>query len=143
MIHEVRVMGRYEFKRTTLSKNTAFIRISDPDLYEIPISQMDERGLFLQFVDLMPAEVKNGFSIFKDVIFTKEQACRIIEFLASLPKEMEILICSCEMGMSRSPAVANFAIDFLNISHAKFLPPVYGPNPYVTKLLNLQRKKLK
>jgi predicted protein tyrosine phosphatase len=128
-------------------KRWHLISISCPDRTSKPNALVNEKTkgvlefqgcqkiLSLQFDDLRDDQVefclKNGF---KPVLFTKEQAKQVVDFIKELQMESENsdLIIHCDAGISRSGAVAKFTSDFLKIP---FLDPYIRPNTYVLRLL--------
>ena len=72
------------------------------------------------------AELKISFP--KYVLFNKEQANEVVEFLTKLKNDPsdDVLICHCDAGISRSGAVATFAAEFFGLDHNSLM--LYNPN---------------
>ena len=96
--------------------------------------------LELSFMDLTPTECTGSFAQFKDQLCNEEDIKKIIDFV-SLNKDSQHLWVSCDMGMCRSPAVANGIIKHLNLSQNLYIPPTYHPNPWVTLLFKIYLRK--
>jgi len=114
------------------TKSTPWILISDhPDEF---VGKSDPRNLLvLSFPDLTPSECTGPFSGFKDELCSEEHVRRIIEFARSFLSE-ELLLVSCDMGVSRSAAVGNGLIEVFDLPQPLFRPPQHQPNPWIKEL---------
>lgn len=118
----------------------ALIQIVEPDLevYVANCKNLVKPVLYQAFVDLTPAEVKGRFEGFEPYIFSNKHAIGIIKFLDYIKDKADLLVCCCQMGISRSAAVANFAIEFFGCGRESFWLPDYRPNPHVFKTLHTE-----
>jgi len=74
----------------------------------------------------------------KPVLFSKEQAREVIEFLDGVKEsDVEIFVAQCEAGISRSGAVGSFACDYLGFDYPTFASDNSDimPNPHVERML--------
>ena len=63
---------------------------------------------------------------------SEEQAREVVLFVTNLPEAVEVLVCQCRAGCSRSPATAAAVARILGMDEAPFFDnPNYAPNPLV------------
>lgn len=95
--------------------------------------------LYLAFHD---AEPTSQFEIPAHIqLMTPDQAREIWYFVQKYEDQVDAIVCLCEQGMSRSPAVAAALASFIGRdSHSFFLR--YQPNEYVHHLLLQSRGRL-
>jgi len=122
----------------------AHIAITDPasrDLAPPRCPRLRER-LSLHFMDVTPEDFERNpaFARFEPALFNSDQAGQIIAFLATHQNAELDWVVSCEAGISRSSAVANFALDYFALAQGRFSPPRYQPNPHVISLLRTTAK---
>lgn len=67
-------------------------------------------------------------SIPKDKIFSGDHAKSILEFVFSHVNKVELIVCQCDAGLSRSASTAAALSKILNGNEGKFLNPPYFPN---------------
>ena len=119
----------------------AFISIvPSPDLtsalYTPYFSSDHANVLNLVFDDLTPADMDKVWSKFSGaVLFTKEQAIKVIKFVEQNKDRKFIVHCSA--GVSRSGAVGNFIRQMLGLDHQTFMRDntEVQPNGYVMNVL--------
>ena len=70
-------------------------------------------------------------------LMTLDQAREIWHFVKKYQNQVDIIICHCEQGMSRSPAVAAALANRLGEDGSRFLAG-YQPNEHVRRLLVTQ-----
>lgn len=111
-----------------------------------PLFEPNPNVLTLEFNDIIfmnddQTEIHNpppGF-----VLFNKDHAKRIIEFLLKMNKD-EDLIVHCFMGVSRSGAVSTFARELFGCDYDKFRKanPLICPNQHMLKVLDSTFKEM-
>lgn len=123
----------------------AIISITDPDKELVSFAPNENRieTLSLQFYDL--ADIKDELSpqdavecvaIFRDGLFSDEQAVQIVDFVERVKDRVKGILVHCEAGVSRSAAVAAVIERMLNGSNERvFSDPRYSPNQYVYQRL--------
>lgn len=103
-------------ERMTPQDNMAMISIRSPRL-EVLLRPGWKHLLILEFND-----IDKKFHPWK--LFDKNQAQQVIDFVESLPDEVDSLMVHCEAGISRSAAVALFIRDYyapqLELKYAEF-----------------------
>lgn len=133
---KVIVLPRRAAERHTRKTPWAHIAITDPApngwLAQRPCPRLRDR-LHLQFMDVTPEDFERNpaFRSLEPFLFDAEQAGQIIAFLEKHKTEALDWVVSCEAGISRSSAVANFVLDYFGLGQRRFAPPRYQPNPYV------------
>lgn len=93
------VLSREEAERYEPSKKEICISISDPDAEPANISDLFEAVLRLHFDDITDSRQSS------DILFASDHARAITEFLDKWPDAERVMV-HCNMGVSRSPAVA-------------------------------------
>jgi predicted protein tyrosine phosphatase len=113
--------------KTPFPPKTALISISDPGDEPVEMSYEPDYVLRLAFDDVSLEEIIEGYSpadmseetIIKNFesknlyIFTQKQAQEIAEFIIPLKSEIDLLICQCYYGESRSAGCAAAITEFL------------------------------
>ena len=87
----------------------------------------------ISFVDLTPSECTGPFEKFKEDVCSIHHVLEIVEFTKKM-LDSDLLYVSCDMGVSRSSAIANGLIDLFSLNQSKFRPPRYSPNPWINSL---------
>src|SRR5204862_7311490 len=91
----------------------AHISILEPGLRTLlPVTPLRLATLFLEFDDVWVDEHGGTIPI------SDEQAREIVLFVLNLPPAVEVLICQCRAGISRSTATAAAAARILGLDHA-------------------------
>lgn len=126
-----------EFFQSELKTSVVRISITDfkNDEHLFISGKNIEDSLCLSFCDVTQELVDNNssFSIFKNHLFTEEQAEQVLEFVI---KNIDLpFIINCTMGISRSAAVAKIVCLLKSINSAWISPPNYNPNPFVYEIL--------
>jgi len=114
----------------------AYVLISIRDPERVPVRPPRQAGLrqslFLAFHDAEPVE---GVRLPREVRPMQTlDAVRIWEFVQEYCDQVETIVCHCEQGMSRSPAVAVALAEVLG-GDADAIRAESQPNQYVYELL--------
>lgn len=118
----------------------AFICINDSEgkYYHAPLFTQPHHNVLNLFFD----DVKNDLEISptnpgKTRAFTEEDAKQVIKFLDK-NKHIKVLLIHCAAGISRSGAIGQFALDYLNgdRDHFKINNKHILPNAEVLRILN-------
>lgn len=124
-------------------KKHILISIKSPDSKAIKLPILDSRiaTLFLDFHDFdgdrYPEMIKNP----KFVLFKKKQAEIILGFVLANITKVDLIVCQCEAGISRSAGVAGALSKIFN-NDDSFYFKNYIPNKYVYNIiLNCYYKK--
>jgi protein-tyrosine phosphatase len=137
---KVTVLSRPEAERYTQKSPWVHLSIADPfSGVRRPRRACPRKvdALYLQFLDATPEEIENDpeRGEVAPFLFNADQAERIVAFLDPHRNAAVDVVVNCEMGISRSSAVANFVLEYLSLGQAPFAPPHYYPNPYVLEVL--------
>ena len=90
-------------------------------------------GLLLKVFDLTPIEVQTPpWTQFAACLATTDDVRKVLEFVLTW-REVDTIV-SCDRGVSRSAAMANLIIQYLNFSQDLFCPPYHQPNPWIQQL---------
>ncbi|MFW6138294.1 MAG: hypothetical protein ACOC7U_03885 [Spirochaetota bacterium] len=112
-----------------LDQNFILISITDPGVViEVPENQHCKGILRLQFHDLETQLI--GFSYFRT-----SQAKTIKEFVLK-HQDIELIICQCMAGISRSSGVAAVLAKHFNLDQKEFFSGEYSPNRLVYRKLS-------
>ncbi len=120
--------------------NYAFICINDSEgsYYHTPLFTQSHHNVLNLFFD----DVKNDLEISptnsgKTRAFTEEDAKRVVKFLDN-NKNVKVLLVHCAAGISRSGAIGQFALDYLNgdKEYFKINNKHILPNAEVLRILN-------
>lgn len=127
---KIKVASNQEIK-CIRSKCTPWILISD---YLNEYVGVESCNLLpISFVDLTPLECTGPFEHFKDDICSIHHILEIVEFTKKMLNN-DLLYISCDVGVSRSSAIANGLIRVFSLNQPVFGPPMYRPNPWITSL---------
>ena len=98
--------------------------------YDIDITSLTNNGYII--------EVQKALKKYEHGLFTDEHAEQILNFVEDMKDKIELLICHCEAGISRSSGTAAAILRILTGSDNKiFNDPKYFPNMLVyRKILN-------
>lgn len=137
---KVVVLSRPEAERYTQKSPWVHLSIADPFSHVLRPRKACPRKvdvLRLQFLDAMPEEIENDpqREEIAPFLFDEDHAERIVAFLDKHRNAAVDVVVNCEMGVSRSSAVANFVLEYLGLDQAPFAPPHHYPNPYVLDVL--------
>lgn len=138
MVKSARKVADYVRK---VEEDFILISIADPEdaHVKIPVNPYCRGVLFLKFHDVR--KKRKG-----KVLFGKRLAKKIKNFVEENKENVELLVCNCRGGVSRSPAVAAAISRVYNLDADKyfsFFEGRYVPNMLVyTKLLKVYRIKV-
>ena len=137
---KVVVLSRPQAERYTQKSPWVHLSIADPFLRARRPRRVCHRkvdALYLQFFDATPEEIESDpeYRGFESFLFGADQAERIVAFLDKHQNAAVDVVVNCEMGVSRSAAVANFVLEYFGLEQAPFGPPHHYPNPYVLEVL--------
>ena len=138
----VKIMGRNELEalsRKGFTEGTYVISIVDTDAPLVRLAKKPAGTLRLMFDDVSGREDPLSCQVMADVDnenpaspITPFQGRRIARFIDENRPHMEYLICQCEMGQSRSAAVAAAAIEhYTGLRSGIFDDKRYYPNRLV------------
>ncbi len=132
---EFQVHGREAIERGVMVR-TAYVVISirDPDKRPVRVPHPTGlRGVLpLEFHDAEPVE---GFSLPEEIqLMQASDAMKIWDFVREYEEHIGTIVCHCEQGMSRSPAVALALAEVLG-GDADAIRAESQPNQYVYALL--------
>ena len=105
--------------------------------YDIDVDSITNAGYLLE-IRKMQKEYGNG-------LFTDDQADQIVDFVENMRGKIEVLLCHCEAGISRSSGMAAAIMRILTGSDDEvFNNPKYIPNRFVyRKILNAWERRQK
>lgn len=134
------VLSRPEAERYTQKSPWVHLSIANPFLRARRPRRVCPRkvdALYLQFWDATPEETESDpqREEVAPFLFGADQAERIVAFLDQHHNAAVDVVVNCEAGISRSPAVANFVLEYLGLEQVPFAPPHHYPNPYVLEVL--------
>ena len=137
---KVVVLSRPEAERYTQKSPWVHLSIADPfSRVRRPRRACPRRVdiLRLQFVDATPEEIENDpqREEIAPFLFDADRAERIVAFLDKHTNAAVDVVVNCEMGVSRSAAVANFVLEYFGLRQEPFAPPRHYPNPHVLEVL--------
>lgn len=137
---KVVVLSRRDAERYTQKSPWVHISIADPSSdFRRPRRACPRKSdaLYLQFLDATPEEIENDpqREEVAPFLFGADHAERIVAFLDKHGNAAVDVVVNCEMGVSRSSAVANFVLEYFGLRQAPFAPPRHYPNPYVLEVL--------
>lgn len=136
----IQVCSRSDLRKLAkkpFESRTAVISITDSDAPPVTMENQPAYLLRLVFDDVYfgPDYEADDDMIF--INFSKQQAVEIISFVKECREDVETIICQCEMGQSRSAAVAAALSEWLNGDGNRFFDDIrYSPNQHVFRLLN-------
>ena len=137
---KVVVLSRSQAERYTQKSPWVHLSIADPFSRVLRPRRACPRKvdiLRLQFLDATPEEIENDPQCdeIAPFLFDADQAERIVAFLDKYKHAAVDVVVNCEMGVSRSAAVANFVLEYFGLRQAPFAPPCHAPNAYVLEVL--------
>lgn len=130
VLGKVLVLPRKSAEQFTCDVPWSCISISDPFAYfDADIHEGNRVGLLrMRFDD---AQVQYP----RAVLFNKEMASQVIEFVDKVWANSELLMIHCNAGMCRSPAVGQFVAERYEPSYAQYYKRLYAPNMLVYNVL--------
>lgn len=119
------------------------IRNVNSNLPYLPTTQYTKGILHLMFQDIDPTIIdKELIKNYNLRPILEYQANHIINFILSYQNEVNLILCQCETGISRSAGVAGAIAKILKEDDQYFFDH-YLPNRYVYKLiLNIYERKI-
>ena len=136
-------LSRAELKDFAPSESCIVISVTDPKSMDAEIfdSPYLHGVLRLQFHDVdKAAKFKFEFENAVDVYFEPENAKEILAFVKNHLPKVKLIICQCEQGVSRSPAIAGALSKILQNEDDFFLKN-YWANQWVYNLILEQSLK--
>jgi predicted protein tyrosine phosphatase len=136
-MNPVSVLSLKEVKQLNPQESIIRISVTDWDLEEhVTLNHkyvID--SLCLEFCDVTLEETKKeSFKMFRESLFTIEQAHLVIAFLK---KHVDVpLVVNCYAGVSRSAAIGKMACHIKGVDDSWICLPKHNPNPYVLELLH-------
>lgn len=129
------VLGREEIKDFTFEKPYLIISVTDPKNTDADIVHSSNlvEILRLKFDDIGKPN-KFQFDNSTDVLMNSEQAKLILEFVKENLNKIDLIICQCEQGMSRSAGIAAALSKIMQNEDEYFLKN-YWANRWVYDLL--------
>ena len=139
---KIRVMNRYDIQDAEFECPHIVISITDDVEFFPPIPEKNCQGV-LQIAVWDTEDGKNFRSIHNfgtsdipmDKIFTTHHAREILEFVFKHLPSTELIVCQCDVGLSRSAATAAALSKILNGSDEKFFKSPYIPNRLIYKTI--------
>ena len=112
------------------------ISVHDPDLppAEGRTGRRCRSTLTLSFHDIEPQYLPPGAEDDGWQLMTAEDAERIARFVAAHQKSVSLIVCQCEAGMCRSPAIAAAVARALGQDDRRFFRD-FDPNRHVYRLI--------
>ncbi len=129
---EFSVLSRFALESAEFkARPHIIISIRNPDSPPVDVpSRTGCRGVLrLGFHDIEPPKMSPG-----EKLMMPEHARRICQFVAEHLHQVDLIVCQCEAGQSRSPAVAAALACALGQDYRKFFA-LYGPNRHVYRLV--------
>lgn len=131
----IRVMNRYDIQEAEFDCPHIVISITDDVEFFPHIPEKNCQGI-LQIAVWDTEDGKNFRSIHNfcasdiptDKIFSAHHAQEILEFVFKHLPEIELIVCQCDVGLSRSAATAAALSKILNDSDEEFFKSPYIPN---------------
>lgn len=104
------VLGRDEISTFSASIPYSVISITDPekeeaDIYQSPFRRSVLRLKFHDIAGTKSNEPKN-LQTTDEIVMTKEHALSILNFVRDNLRDVGLIVCQCEAGVSRSAAIA-------------------------------------
>jgi predicted protein tyrosine phosphatase len=143
MIKEIKAISQVEAEGIDpleFNDSVALISIRDDVHFPIRLSLHWKHIISLFFSDIDPMNPRfDGMKLDETKLFNDKMALQILDFVDSLPPDVEKIIIHCYAGISRSQGVAKFLCEFFNLEFDKEYEDVY--NPHVYKKLERQRRE--
>lgn len=129
------VLGREEIKSFTSNLPYLIISVTDPNNSDAEIAESPNLLdiIRLKFDDIGKPN-KFQFAETTDILMDETQAKQILEFVKKHLSEVKLIVCQCEQGMSRSPAMAG-ALSRILQNEDKYFLQNYWANRWVYDLL--------
>jgi hypothetical protein len=129
------VLGREEIRGFIFEKPYLIISVTDPENLEAEIIQSSNliSILRLKFDDVGKPN-KFQFENSSDILMDVDQAKQILEFTKKYLSEVELIVCQCEQGVSRSAAIAA-ALSLILQDEDEYFLKNYWANRWVYDLL--------
>ena len=135
------VLSRREIENYKCDKAHIVISIKDPETEIVGLPYNDTRlsTLYLAFHDFddlskdYPGKIR---------LFNKEDAKKIVEFVNHYKNKIEIIVCNCEAGISRSAGVAGALSKIFNKDDTEIFKN-YLPNMLVYRTIYETYRKIK
>ena len=139
---KILVLGREEIRDFSFDKPYLVISVTDPEKLEADIFQSDDLIdiVRLKFDDIGKPN-KFQFEDSSDILMSSEQATQILEFVKKYSDEVDLIVCQCEQGVSRSAGIAAAISKILQNEDEYFLKN-YWANRWVYELLIGTEKNL-
>ena len=131
-----RVFNRHNIQRIRVKVPYIVVSISDK-IENLPILPPDELRLGILRLAFFDTELPDTADS-----FTPELAKQILRFIKRYIKHVELVICQCDAGISRSAGVAAVLSKIINDDDMEFFRPPYHPNRLVYRtILNEYEKR--
>lgn len=137
-------LSREEIKTFALDISYIVISVTDPESSDAEIfdSQFLVDVLRLKFCDVDAAnKFKFDFSESKEIFMNESQAEQILLFVKKNLEKISLIVCQCEQGVSRSPAIAAGLSKILQNEDDFFLKNFWA-NRWVYNLLIEENKRI-
>ena len=132
------VLSRVEVETFTADDPYLIISITDPEQPDAVLAESPflRATLRMKFHDIAkPSRIAARFAAnLTDIYMTEEDAKRILSFVGEHLAEVNLLVCHCEQGISRSAAIAT-ALSRILQDEDEFFFQHYWANRYVYDLL--------
>ena len=141
----IQIKSRAEIEEMIFAPRTALISITDYDYDFAELKNEPNYLLQLAFDDISIDELETEEDQEKYHMLTDEQAMEIAEFYHNVHDKVDILICQCEHGQSRSAAIASAFLEYKSGNGIDvFIDDRYYPNKTIFKKVfkQLERRKL-
>lgn len=132
-----KVLSRNEIQRFQTFHKHIVISVSDPNSEEVPMpSDVDRLGtLRLSFHDWDAEQMLKFATTYKDVLeemvfFSADMAKEILSFVEKYRDKVDLIVCQCEAGISRSAGIAAALSKIINGDDSVFFKR-YIPNSLV------------
>lgn len=128
-------LSREEIKQFTSELPYLIISVTDPNNSDAEIAESPNLLdiIRLKFDDIGKPN-KFQFEKTPDILMSEAQAKQVLEFVKKYLSEVKLIVCQCEQGMSRSPAMAGALSRILQNEDEYFLQN-YWANRWVYDLL--------
>jgi predicted protein tyrosine phosphatase len=144
------VLSKFEIENTELNPSHIVISITDDEKYFPDISEKNCLGI-LKIAVWDTEDGKRYKSIHHfdasevpgDKIFNMDHARNILEFVFKHLQETEVIVCQCDLGLSRSAGTAAALSRILNGDDEEFWDPSYIPNKLVYRTILGEYRKMR
>ena len=143
---QVQIMSRdaiEELSQKPFERKTALISITDADYYYAELNHQPAALLQIAFDDVdndifedefgrTPTDEERIRIAQKYHLLSDDQAKEIADFFLTVVNDVEVIICQCEHGQSRSAAVAAALLEYMTHNGIQiFADDLYFPNKVV------------